>query len=290
MAALAAAAVVATATVGAVPVERAIAPATAAVVQEVKSLQVELTSYDPFYPYVMPLGPVGVAITLPLSIATAIVQQAADGVSALLTQLHVDPRLAQQPSVIVRSLLVPLAVSVQVPVVTLLGGSNPFGNVTPAQALDLFRHFFTAAIDGFGAAERDLFGLPSAASVAAMKQSQLTEAPVPGAATADTADADGPSSRQGNAHQRRHGDHSAAAATRSEHKERHPVNPVSRHKSDAPTGTAAAPTASTQEHVSKRGGHHHDGNGAAKDHGDHGKSVHKGEHKATHKGAHRSSK
>lgn len=150
--------------VGPVAVQQAAAPVESVVVHEVKSLPVQLTAYNPFYPYAQPVGPLGFALTIPLATATAALVPAVQGVTDLLTNLQLDPRLAQQPMLLTQSLVIPVAVGLQTALTSALDGTYVYGRFTPIQAINFFIDRLRTAIDQTIAAERALFGLPALAA------------------------------------------------------------------------------------------------------------------------------
>lgn len=167
MVALTGAVVIATAAVvSAPPVQRAAENIVPAVAHEVKSLQVQLTAYNPFVPYAQPVGLIGYALTTAFATQTAVLLPAFDGATETLTQAGVDPRWAQQPQLIARNLALPIAVAVQTALVGGLEGTYVHGKFTPAEALTFFIDAVKAAIDGFVAAEKALFGQPALADKA----------------------------------------------------------------------------------------------------------------------------
>lgn len=158
MVALTGAVVIASAaTVTAPPVQRAAENIVPAVVHEVKSIPVQLTAYNPFVPYAQPVGVIGYALTTVFATQTAVLLPVFDGATQTLTEAGLDPRWAQQPQLIARSLVLPLAVAVQTALVGGLEGTYVYGKFTPAEALDFFINAVKTAIDGFVAAERALF-------------------------------------------------------------------------------------------------------------------------------------
>lgn len=146
-----------------VAVQQAQEPAAPVVVREVKSLPVQLAAYNPFYPYAQPVGPLGFALTIPLATATAALVPAVQGVTDLLTNLQLDPRLAQQPMLLTQSLVIPVAVGLQTALTSALDGTYVYGRFTPVQAINFFIDRLRTAIDQTIAAERALFGLPAVA-------------------------------------------------------------------------------------------------------------------------------
>ncbi len=211
MVAFTGAVVIATATaVSAPPVQRAAENIAPAVVHEVKSLPVQLTAYNPFVPYAQPVGVVGYALTAVFATQTALLLPTFDGATQTLTEAGLDPRWAQQPQLIARSLVLPIAVAVQTALVGGLEGTYVYGKFTPAEALSFFVDAVKTALEGFVAAERALFGqstlapkvsgataatpevssteLPDAASTVTLSTGQTDSAPATGLthATADT--------------------------------------------------------------------------------------------------------
>lgn len=203
MVALTGAAVIATATaVSAPPVQRAAENVVPVVVHEVKSLPVQLTAYNPFVPYAQPVGVVGYALTTVFATQTALLLPTFDGATQALTEAGLDPRWAQQPQLIARSLLLPVAVAVQTALVGGLEGTYVYGKFTPAEALSFFVDAVKTALEGFVAAEKALFGqstlapkvsgataatpevssteLPDAASTATLSTGRTDSAPATG--------------------------------------------------------------------------------------------------------------
>lgn len=159
MAALTGAVVIATAAaVSAPPVQRAAENVAPAVVHEVKSLPVQLMAYNPFVPYAQPVGVVGYALTTVFATQTALLLPTFDGATQVLAEAGFDPRWAQQPQLIARSLVLPIAVAVQTALVGGLEGTYVYGKFTPAEALSFFVDAVKTAIEGFVTAEKALFG------------------------------------------------------------------------------------------------------------------------------------
>jgi hypothetical protein len=132
------------------------------VVREVKSVPVELAASNFFAPYyAMPAGLAGTAITIPLFVVTLAVDNVVKGTTQLLTNLNVDKRLAQQPVVLMHSLVFPIATGAQIALASGLDGTYVYGKFTPAQALNFFVDAVKAAVDGFVAAEKALFTQPA---------------------------------------------------------------------------------------------------------------------------------
>lgn len=211
MVALTGAVAIATATaVSAPPVQRAAENIVPVVVHEVKSLPVQLAAYNPFVPYAQPVGLIGYALTTAFATQTALLLPVFDGATQTLTEAGLDPRWAQQPQLIARSLVLPIAVAVQTALVGGLEGTYVYGKFTPAEALSLFVDAVKTALEGFVAAEKALFGqstlapkvsgataatpevssteLPDAASTVTLSTGQTDSAPATGLthATADT--------------------------------------------------------------------------------------------------------
>ena len=162
MVALTGAVVIATAAaVTAPPVQRAAENVVPAVVHQVKSIPVQLTAYNPFVPYSQPVGVIGYALTTVFATQTALLLPVFDGATQTLTDAGVDPRWAQQPQLIARSLLLPVAVAAQTALVGNLEGTYVYGKFTPAEALNFFINAVKTAIDGFVAAEKALFVQPA---------------------------------------------------------------------------------------------------------------------------------
>lgn len=224
MVAFTGAVVIATATaVSAPPVQRAAENIAPAVVHEVKSLPVQLTAYNPFVPYAQPVGVVGYALTTVFATQTALLLPTFDGATQALTEAGFDPRWAQQPQLIARSLVLPIAVAVQTALVGGLEGTYVYGKFTPAEALSFFVDAVKTAIEGFVAAEKALFGqstlapkvsgataatpevssteLPDAASTVTLSTGQTDSAPATGLthATADTTTNDDDQAKAGGA-------------------------------------------------------------------------------------------
>lgn len=151
-----------TAVMSSPPVQHAAAEVAPAVVHEIKSLEVRLTASDPVYPFYYAPRALGTAITVPLWLATEVVAAVADGTSQVLTNLHVDPRIAQQPTLITHSLAIPIAVGAQGAFVSAVDVTYTLGHFTPAQAWNFFVNAVKDAVNGFVAAERQLFGLAPA--------------------------------------------------------------------------------------------------------------------------------
>jgi hypothetical protein len=128
-------------------------------VHEVKSLPLQLTSgVDFFAPYYyQPAGPLGTAVTVPLYVVTYAADTLVKGVTQVLTGLHVDNRLAQQPSLLTQGLLFPIAAGVQGALASALDGTFVLGKFTPAQAINFALNAIKTAIEGFIAAEKALF-------------------------------------------------------------------------------------------------------------------------------------
>lgn len=151
-----------TAVMSSPPVQHAAAQIAPAVLHEVKSLEVRLTASDPVYPFYYAPRALGTAITVPLWLATEVVASIADGTSQVLTNLHVDPRIAQQPTLITHNLAIPIAVGAQGAFVSAVDVTYTLGHFTPAQAWSFFVNAVKDAVNGFVAAERQLFGLAPA--------------------------------------------------------------------------------------------------------------------------------
>lgn len=197
MVALTGAVVIATAaTVSAPPVQRASENLVPAIAHEVKSLPVQLTAYNPFVPYAQPVGVIGYALTTVFATQTAVLLPVFDGATQTLTEAGFDPRWAQQPQLIARSLLLPVAVAAQTALVGNLEGTYVYGKFTPAEALNFFVNAVRTAIDGFVAAERALFNqgtLSAKVSEATATAPDVASTDVPDAAsvvTLSTAQAD----------------------------------------------------------------------------------------------------
>lgn len=177
MVALTGAVVIATAaTVSAAPVQRAAENAVPAVVHQVKSLPVQLTAYNPFAPYAQPVGVIGYALTTVFATQTAVALPIFDGATETLTAAGLDPRWAEQPQLIARSLVLPLAVAAQTALVGALEGTYIYGKFTPAEALNFFIDAVKTAINGFIAAERALFGQQTATARVAEETTSVPEA------------------------------------------------------------------------------------------------------------------
>jgi hypothetical protein len=162
MVALTGAVVVAAATAAsAPPVQRAAENVGPAVVHQVRSIPVQLTGYNPFVPYAQPVGVIGYALTTVFATQTALLLPVFDGATQTLTEAGVDPRWAQQPQLIARSLLLPVAVAAQTALVGNLEGTYVYGKFTPAEALNFFVNAVKSAIDGWVAAKKVLFGQPA---------------------------------------------------------------------------------------------------------------------------------
>lgn len=167
MVALTGAVVIATAAVvSAPPVQRATENIVPAAVHQVKSLPVQLAAYNPFVPYAQPVGVIGYALTTVFSTQTALLLPTFDGATQALTEAGVDPRWAQQPQLIARNLVLPIAVAVQTALVGGLEGTYVYGKFTPAEALNFFVDAVKTALEGFVAAERALFGQSALAAKA----------------------------------------------------------------------------------------------------------------------------
>ncbi len=147
------------AVVSAPPVQHAAERVVPLAVHEVKSLPLQLTSgVDFFAPYYyQPAGPLGTAVTIPLYVVTYAADTVVKGVTQVLTGLHVDNRLAQQPSLLTQGLLFPIAAGVQGALASALDGTFVLGKFTPAQAINFALNAIKTAIEGFIAAEKALF-------------------------------------------------------------------------------------------------------------------------------------
>lgn len=203
MVALSGAVVIATAAVvSAPPVQRAAENVAPAVVHQVKSLPVQLTAYNPFAPYAQPVGVIGYALTTVFATQTAVALPIFDGATETLTAAGLDPRWAEQPQLIARSLVLPLAVAAQTALVGALEGTYIYGKFTPAEALDFFISAVKTAIDGFIAAERALFGqqtvtAKASGASAAVPDASSTEIPdTASVVTLSTAQADVPAATE----------------------------------------------------------------------------------------------
>lgn len=147
-------------------------------VHEVKSLPLQLTSgVDFFAPYYyQPAGPLGTAVTVPLYVVTYAADTLVKGVTQVLTGLHVDNRLAQQPSLLTQGLLFPIATGVQGALASALDGTFVLGKFTPAQAINFALNAIKTAIEGFIAAEKALFTPPSPTLAVTTKTDAKTDA------------------------------------------------------------------------------------------------------------------
>jgi len=188
--------IAAAAAVSAPPVQRAAENVAPAVVHEVKLLPVQLMAYNPFVPYAQPVGVVGYALTTVFATQTAVLLPTFDGATEALTAAGVDPRWAQQPQLIARSLVLPIAVAVQTALVGGLEGTYVYGKFTPAEALSFFVDAVKTAIEGFVTAEKALFGqstLAAKVSGATAAAPEVSSTELPDAAsvvTLSTAQAD----------------------------------------------------------------------------------------------------
>ncbi|MHA3019543.1 hypothetical protein ACXPWS_04640 [Mycobacterium sp. BMJ-28] len=186
MVALTGAVAIATATVvSSPPAQLAAEKAVPAVVREVKSLPVQLTSGVNFFApyYAMPAGAGGVLVTVPLYVVTLAVDNVVKGTTQLLTNLNIDKRLAQQPTVLTHSLVFPIATGAQIALSGLLGGTYIYGQFTPVQALNFLINSVKNAIDGFVAAEKALLGVPSLTAKSAGAESTIQDVGSPAIAT-----------------------------------------------------------------------------------------------------------
>lgn len=158
-------------------------------VHEVKSLPLQLTSgVDFFAPYYyQPAGPLGTAVTVPLYVVTYAADTLVKGVTQVLTGLHVDNRLAQQPSLLTQGLLFPIAAGVQGALASALDGTFVLGKFTPAQAINFALNAIKTAIEGFIAAEKALF-TPSPTLAVTTKTDATTDAKTQDVASTAIAD------------------------------------------------------------------------------------------------------
>lgn len=158
-------------------------------VHEVKSLPLQLTSgVDFFAPYYyQPAGPLGTAVTVPLYVVTYAADTLVKGVTQVLTGLHVDNRLAQQPSLLTQGLLFPIATGVQGALASALDGTFVLGKFTPAQAINFALNAIKTAIEGFIAAEKALF-TPSPTLAVTTKTDATTDAKTQDVASTAIAD------------------------------------------------------------------------------------------------------
>ena len=179
--ALAGAVAIATATVvSSPPVQRAAENTAQVAVHEVKSLPLQLTSSVDFFApyYYMPAGPIGTAITIPLYAVTYAADTLVKGVSQTLINLHVDPRLAEVPTVVAR-VVWSIAGRVQGGVVSAIDGTYVLGKLTPIQAINFIIEPIKEAIEAFVAAGKHLLdpSLAVAATARAADTSQDVASP-----------------------------------------------------------------------------------------------------------------
>ncbi|MGH3580848.1 MAG: hypothetical protein ACRDUB_04635, partial [Mycobacterium sp.] len=174
--ALAGAVAIATAAVMSSPPAQTAAQHTVqATVHEVRSLPLQLTSSVDFFApyYYQPAGPLGTAITIPLFVVTYAADSLAKGLTQTLTDLHVDPRLAQLPAVLSR-VVFSIAGRVQGGVVSALDGTYVLGRFTPIQAINFIIEPIKQAIEAFVAAGTNLLD-PSPTLAAAAKTADTNQ-------------------------------------------------------------------------------------------------------------------
>ena len=151
--------------------------------------------YSPFYPFTTPTTPVGSFgwwLTLPIAIPGLVFDSLAQSWSRDLAEMGLDIRLANQPELLSRYLLVPIAVTVQTTLTGLIGGGTyELGKFTLPQAVSWAANNLRKAIVNTLAAEKDLLNggtgvLPDDETVVADKPFEPS-APAPAtAATATT--------------------------------------------------------------------------------------------------------
>ncbi len=162
-------AIATTAVMSSPPVQRAAENTATVAVHEVKSLPLQLTSSVDFFApyYYQPVGPLGTAITIPLYVVTYVADSLAKGLTQTLTDLHVDPRVAQVPAALSR-VVFSIAGRVQGGVVSALDGTYVLGKFTPIQAINFIIEPLKQLIEAVVAAGTHLLD-PSQALAATAK-------------------------------------------------------------------------------------------------------------------------
>lgn len=149
-------------------------------------------AYSPWYPFTTPTTQPGLWLTLPIAIPGLVFNSLAQSWTRDLTDKGLDPRLANQPELLSRYLLVPIAVTVQTTLTGLIGGGTfELGQFTIPQALTWAANNLRVAITNTIAAEKDLLSggtgvLPDVTSAPADKPAALTAAAPAPAGTATT--------------------------------------------------------------------------------------------------------
>lgn len=149
-------------------------------------------AYSPWYPFTTPTTQPGLWLTLPIAIPGLVFDSLAQSWTRDLTDKGLDPRLANQPQLLSRYLLVPIAVTVQTTLTGLIGGGTfELGQFTIPQALTWAANNLRAAITNTIAAEKDLLSggtgvLPDVTSAATDKPAALAAAVPVSAGTATT--------------------------------------------------------------------------------------------------------
>lgn len=113
-------------------------------------------AYSPFYPFTTPTTSLGAWVTLPIAIPGLVFDSLAQSLTRELVDKGVDARLANQPELLSRYLLVPIAVTIQTALTGLAGGTNELGKFSLPQAVIWSANSLRSAITDTIAAERDL--------------------------------------------------------------------------------------------------------------------------------------
>lgn len=151
--------------------------------------------YSPFYPFTTPTTPQGSLgwwVTLPIAIPGLVFDSLAQSFTRELSDRGLDARLANQPELLSRYLLVPIAVTIQTALTGLIGGGTvELGKFTLPQAVFWSARSLRTAIANTIAAEKDLLSggtgvLPEDESVAADKRIALSASAPATVATATT--------------------------------------------------------------------------------------------------------
>ncbi|WNG81752.1 hypothetical protein C6A86_026965 [Mycobacterium sp. ITM-2016-00316] len=151
--------------------------------------------YSPYYPFTTPttpLGSLGWWVTLPIAIPGLVLDSLAQSWTRDLTDKGIDARLANQPELLSRYLLVPIAVTIQTALTGLIGGGTvELGKFTLPQAVFWSAKSLRMAIANTIAAEKDLLNggtgvLPDYESATADRSIALSALEPATAATATT--------------------------------------------------------------------------------------------------------
>lgn len=113
-------------------------------------------AYSPFYPFTTPTTSLGAWVTLPIAIPGLVFDSLAQSLTRDLIDKGLDARLANQPELLSRYLLVPIAVTIQTALTGLAGGTNELGKFSLPQAVFWSANSLRSAIADTIAAEKDL--------------------------------------------------------------------------------------------------------------------------------------